>query len=127
MTIDDKIRDVQYNKLQYDTIRSDQSKLREQVKFTYSPLGKSFDKQIKIIDQGIKQAEALEALKSKKNKRNIKSVKESFPKDTRTNEINDEIDEIKKWQEKIKRKDLKYEPKNYIYNFQQYERYYLYY
>ena len=53
----------------------------------------------------------------------MKSVKESFPKDTRTNEINDEIDEIKKWREKIKRKDLKHEPKNYIYNFQQYERY----
>ena len=69
MTTDDNIRVVQYNKLQYDTIRSDQSKIREQVKFTYSPLGKSFDKQIKTIDQGIKQVEALEALKSKKNKK----------------------------------------------------------
>ena len=27
----------------------------------------------------------------------------------RTNEIKNEIDEIKKWEEKIKRKDLKYE------------------
>ena len=35
-------------------------------KFTYSPLGKAFDKQIKIIeDQGKKQVDALEKLKSK--------------------------------------------------------------
>ena len=29
--------------------------------------------------------------------------------------------EIKKWEEKIKREDLKYKTKNYIYDFQQYE------
>ena len=29
----------------------------------------------------------------------------------RTNEIKNELDEIKKWEEKIKRKDLKYETK----------------
>ena len=29
----------------------------------------------------------------------------------RTKEIKNEIDEIKKWEEKIKRKDLKYETK----------------
>ena len=39
----------------------------------------------------------------------------------RNNEITNEIDEIKKWEEKIKRKDLKYGTKKYIYNFQQYE------
>ena len=30
----------------------------------------------------------------------------------RTNEIKNEMDEIKKWEEKINRKDLKYETKN---------------
>ena len=30
----------------------------------------------------------------------------------RTNEIKNEIDEIKKWEQKIKRKDLKYEIKS---------------
>ena len=36
----------------------------EQKKFTYSPLGKAFDKQIKTIeDQGKKQADALNTLK----------------------------------------------------------------
>ena len=39
----------------------------------------------------------------------------------RNNEIKNEIDEIKKWEGKIKRKDLKYETKKYIYDFQQYE------
>ena len=29
--------------------------------------------------------------------------------------------DIKKWEEKIKREDLKYKTKNYIYDFQQYE------
>ena len=37
----------------------------EQAKFTYSPLGKTFEKQIKTIgDQGHKQFEALNTLKS---------------------------------------------------------------
>ena len=78
MTNDDKIKD---EKLQYDINReaakisalssdkydkyeyltggeillSDQSRIIEHVKFTYSPLGKAFEKQIKTIeDQGIK-------------------------------------------------------------------------
>ena len=33
----------------------------------------------------------------------------------RTNEIKNEIDEIKKWEEKIKRKDLIYKAKKYKY------------
>ena len=76
MTIDDQIRD---EKLQYDINReaakisalssgkihkyeyltgedilpSDQQQIIEQAKFTYSPLGKTFEKQIKTIeDQG---------------------------------------------------------------------------
>ena len=34
----------------------------------------------------------------------------------RTNEIKTVINDIKKWESKIKRKDLKYETKNYIYS-----------
>ena len=48
-------------------------------------------------------------------------MKEIFPKDMRTNEIKNEIYEVKKWEVKIKREDLKYKTKNYIYNFQWYE------
>ena len=39
----------------------------------------------------------------------------------RTNEIKNEIDEIKKWEDKIKRKYLKYETNKYMYDFQQFE------
>ena len=39
----------------------------------------------------------------------------------RNNEIKNEIDEIKKWEEKIKGKYLKHEAKKYIYDFQQFE------
>ena len=92
MTIDDQIRD---EKLQYDINReaakisalssgkidkyeyltgeeilpSNQQQIIEQAKFTYSPLGKAFEKQIKTIeDQGKKQIDALKDLKdSEKN------------------------------------------------------------
>ena len=84
MTIDDKIKD---EKLQYNVNRktakisalssgkidkykfltgeeilpSDQSRIIEQAKFTYSPLGKAFEKQTKTIEeQGRKQIEAIE-------------------------------------------------------------------
>ena len=39
----------------------------------------------------------------------------------RTNEIKNEINDIKKCEIKIKGKDFKYETKNYIYDFQQYD------
>ena len=91
----------------------------KQAKFTYFPLNKSFEKQIKTIkDQGIKQVEALRALKPKINKEDIKSIEGIFPKDIRTNKIKNEIYEIKKWEENIKREDLKYKTKNYTCDFQ---------
>ena len=119
MTIDDKIKD---EKLQYDINREaakilalspgkidkyeyltgeeilppDQGIIIKQAKFTYFPLNKSFEKQIKTI-KGI------------------------FPKDIRTNKIKNEIYEIKKWEENIKREDLKYKTKNYTYGFQQFK------
>ena len=101
---------------------SDQSRKIEQAKFTYSPLSKAFERLIKTIeDQGIKQVEGLKALKPQENKEDIKSVEGIFPKEIRTNEIKNEIDEIKKWEEKIKRKDLTYIANKYKYDFQQYE------
>ena len=35
----------------------------------------------------------------------------------RTNQIKNEINETKKWDKKIKRKDLKYKTKHYTYHF----------
>ena len=51
-----------------DILSSTQQQIIEQTKFTYSPLGKAFDKQIKTIeDQGKKQVDALNTLKSDNN------------------------------------------------------------
>ena len=84
-----------------EILPSDQSRIIEQAKFTYSPLAKAFEKQIKTIeDQGIKQVEALKALKPEGKKEDIKSIEGVFPKDMRVNEINNEIYEIKKWEGK---------------------------
>ena len=90
MTINDQIKDekLQYNinreaaqisalssgklhKYEYltgeDILPSNQQQIIEQTKFTYSPLDKAFNKQIKTIeDQGKKQVDALEKLKPKK-------------------------------------------------------------
>ena len=105
-----------------EVLLSDQSRIIEQVKSTYSPLDKTFEKQIKTIeDQGIKQVEVLKALKAEDNKEYIKSIEGIFPKDMRTNEVKNYIYKIKKWEEKIKREDLKYKTKNYTYDIQQYE------
>ena len=95
MTINDQIRD---EKLQYDINReaakisskssgklrkyeyltgedilpSNQQQIIEQAKFTYSPLGKAFEKQIKTIeDQGQKQIDDLESLKPKEQTKPI--------------------------------------------------------
>ena len=89
MTIDDQIRNekLQYylnreaakisalssgkiHKYEYltgeDILLSNQQQIIEQAKFTYSSLGKAFEKQTKTIeDQGKKQADALESLKPK--------------------------------------------------------------
>ena len=46
----------------------------EQTKFTYSPLGKAFDEQIKAIeDQGKNQVDALEKLKPKEETKPIEN------------------------------------------------------
>ena len=94
MTIDDKIRDekLQYHinreaakisalssdkvhKYEYlngeDILPANKQKIIEQAKFTYSPLGKAFEKQIKTIeDQGEKQVKALNTLKSDNSNNN---------------------------------------------------------
>ena len=51
-----------------DILPSNQQQIIEQARFTYSPLGKAIEKQIKRIeDQGKKQVEALNTLNSNTN------------------------------------------------------------
>ena len=69
-----------------EILSSDQNRTIEQAKFTYSPLGKTFEKQMKTIEeQGKKQVEALQVLKLKENKKSTKSIDGLFPKGMRTN------------------------------------------
>ena len=117
MTLEDKIRD---EKLQYDLNReaakipalssgktdkyeyligeeilpSNQQQILEQAKFTYSPLGKAFEKQIKTMeDQGKKQIDALADLKPKEIK----------PRETKPNKYGDYfIDGLAKIRESYK-------------------------
>ena len=77
-----------------DTLSSKQQQIIKQIKLTYSPLGKAFDKQIKTIeDQGKKQFDALNTLKSDNNKElEIKNEdiipKSAFASDEAIEELN---------------------------------------
>ena len=94
--------------LALSTSKIDQRKIIKEAKFTYSPLGKSFEKQIKTIeDQVIKKVEALKALKSDENQ-DLESTEGIFPKKMKNNEIKNERDDIKKLEEKVKLEDLIY-------------------
>ena len=65
----------------------DQSRIIQQAKFTYSPFGKAFEKEIETIEnQGIKQAEALKDLKTKEN-HGLESTEGLFLKKMRNIEI----------------------------------------
>ena len=58
-----------------DILPSNQQQIIEQTKFTYSPLGKAFEKQIKTVqDQGKKQVDALKNLKLKEKTKPIKDI-----------------------------------------------------
>ena len=62
---------------------SDQSRIIEQAKFTYSSVDKEFDKQVKTIeDQGIKQIEVIKTLKLEENQR-LESRERVFLKNMR--------------------------------------------
>ena len=80
---------------------SNQSRLIEEAKFVYSDLGKAFEKQLKTTEeQGIKQVEALKALKAEENEEQ-EIIEKLFPRKIINYEINNKIDENKKWKQKI--------------------------
>ena len=76
-----------------DILPSNQQQIIEQAKFTYYPLGKALEKQIKTIeDQGKKQVDALKTLKSD----NQLTVEDVNPKSALNNdEAKKELDKIK--------------------------------
>ena len=128
MSFDDKVK---HEKLQYDIYReaaeisalssakidkyeyltgqnilpSDQSRIIEQAKFTYSPLVKAFEKQIKTIEeQGKKQVEALENLKTNTQKLTIKEV---IPENTLTKKAKNKLNKIREIEKTVDRENFK--------------------
>ena len=66
-----------------DILPSNQQQIIEQARFTYSPLGKAFEKQTKIIeDQGKKQVDALKNLKPKEETKPIENKSNNQSKAT---------------------------------------------
>ena len=141
MTINDQIRDekLQYinreaaktsalssgkiHKYEYltgeDILPSNQQQIIEQARFTYSPLGKAFKKQTKIIeDSGQKQVEALNTLKSNKQL----TIEDMIPKKAlNSDEAKKELDKILKIEKNVDREKLVYETNQYTYSFKNFQ------
>ena len=97
-----------------DILASNQQQLIEQARFTYSPVGKAFEKQIKTIeDEGEKQVDALKKLKPKKQTKAI-TYKSDDDNTLISKEIYDDIleermDEILKMSRGINYSNLVYD------------------
>ena len=107
-----------FDKYEYLTgeeiLPSNQKQMIEQAKFTYSPLGKAFEKQIKTIeDQGEKQIKAIQ------NQGQVKTIKkytyddEDSPLISKQKEIfnklvDERLDEITELDKKVNLDDLAY-------------------
>ena len=94
-----------------EILPSNQQQIIEQAKFTYSPLGKAFEKQTKAIEyQGKKQIDALADLKPKEIK----------PRGTKPNEYDDYfLNGLAKIRESYELADFNYLSYNFkdFYNF----------
>ena len=87
-----------------DILPCNQQQIIEQTRFTYSPLGKALEKQIKTIDdQGKKQVDALKAIESGSND------KSTITKEIYNDIIEGRMDEILKMSREIDYKDLVYD------------------
>ena len=140
MTIEDKIKD---EKIQYDINReaakisalssgkidkyeyltgeeilpSNQQRVIEQAKLTYSLLGKAFEKQTKTIeDQGEKQIKAIQDNKQLANIQGV-TIKNIFPENILNDEAKIEIDKISKIEKNVDREKLAYKASEYEYSF----------
>ena len=95
-----------------DILPSNQQQIIEQTKFTYSPLGKAFDKQIKTIeDQGKKQVDALGKLKPIEGPKVIKYDDESLKQrqETFSKLFDEKLDETQELSREIDYKNLNYD------------------
>ena len=103
-----------------EILPSNQQQIIQQAKFTYSPLGKDFEKQIKTIeDQGKNQVDALESLKDSDKK--LTQTKDFIPTENLNPEIINEIKKIKELEEKVDRNKMVYKGTNITYDFRKFK------
>ena len=142
MTIEDQIKD---EKLQYDINReaakisalllgkidkyeyltgeeilpSNQQQIIEQAKFTYSPLRKAFENQIKTIEnQGEKQIKAIQDNKKQLINTQELTIKNIIPENILNDEARKEIAKISEIEKTVDREKLVYRTSEYTYSFQ---------
>ena len=134
MTIDDKIRD---EKLQYginrkaakisasssgkfdkhgnltgeEILLSDQSRIIQQARFAYSPLGKSFEIKT-IVGQWKKHVEDLKPITQKL------TIKDAIRKNALIKKAKNELNKIKEIEKTVTRENLYYRTNEQIHNFQ---------
>ena len=96
-----------------EILPSNQQQIIQQAKFTYSPLGKAFEKQIKTIeDQGKKQVDAL-----KTSYKKLPSIKDFIPIENFNPEIIAEIKRIEEIEKNVHRDKMVYKSTGKIYDF----------
>ena len=102
-----------------DILSSSNQQVIEQARFTYYPLGKALDKQIKTIkDQGKKQVDALNTIKSDNHEKLEIKNKNIIPKSAcASDEAKKEINKILKIEKNIDREKLVYDAGKYMYDF----------
>ena len=143
MTIEDRIKD---EKLQHDINRditkisalssgkidkyeyltgeeilpTNQQQIIEKAKFTYSPLGKTSEKQAKTIeDQGKNQVVALESLKT--SNKELPPIKNFVSIENLNPEIIDEIKRIEQHEKLVDREKMIYKATNKTYDFRNFK------
>ena len=100
-----------------------QQQIIEQSKFTYSPLGKAFEKQTKTIeDQGKKQIDALKSLEY--SNKQLPLIKDFISKERLNPDILDKIQNIEEEEEKernVDRSKMLYKASNETYDFRKFK------
>ena len=87
---------------------SNQQQIIEQAKFTYTPLGKAFEKQTKTIkDQGEKQIEAIKSNKGQPGNTQELTIK-NIPEDVLNDKAKKEMDKIMEIEKTVNRENLIY-------------------
>ena len=101
-----------------DILPSNQQQIIEQAKFSYSPLGKAFEKQTKAIeDQGEKQIKAIQDNKKQLVNTQELTVKDIIPENIMSDEAKKEMDKIIKIEKDVGREKLIYKASEYTYSF----------